>query len=79
MLRFLTAGESHGPELTVILDGLPAGIPLTRADIDGDLARRQRSEGSGGRMSIEKDTVKITGGLMAGRTTGGSHCYGDFQ
>jgi chorismate synthase len=70
MLRFLTAGESHGPELTVIIDGLPAGIPLTRADIDGDLARRQRSEGSGGRMSIERDAVKITGGLMAGRTTG---------
>ncbi len=72
MLRFLTAGESHGPELTVILEGLPAGLALTRRDIDGELARRQRSEGSGGRMSIEKDAVKITAGVMAGRTTGAS-------
>ncbi|HTY23949.1 MAG TPA: chorismate synthase [Desulfomonilaceae bacterium] len=70
MLRFLTAGESHGPELTVILEGLPAGLGLTREDIDNDLARRQRSEGSGERMSIEKDVVKITGGVMAGRSTG---------
>jgi len=71
MLRFLTAGESHGPELTVILDGLPAGIPLDSADIDPQLARRQTGEGSGGRMAIEKDHARITGGVMAGRTTGG--------
>ncbi len=70
MLRFLTAGESHGPELTVILEGLPAGLVLTKADVDGELSRRQRSEGSGGRALIEKDAVKITGGVMAGRTTG---------
>ncbi|HMK34531.1 MAG TPA: chorismate synthase [Desulfomonilaceae bacterium] len=70
MLRFLTAGESHGPELTVILEGLPAGIPLKPADLDADLSRRQKSEGSGGRMSIEKDRVRITGGVMAGLTTG---------
>jgi chorismate synthase len=71
MLRFLTAGESHGPELTVILEGLPAGIPLKPADINADLARRQKSEGSGGRMTIEQDKVRITGGVMAGQTTGG--------
>jgi chorismate synthase len=71
MLRFLTAGESHGPELTLILEGLPAGIPLNPAEINVDLARRQKSEGSGGRMAIEQDQVHITGGVMAGLTTGG--------
>jgi chorismate synthase len=70
MLRFLTAGESHGPELTVILEGLPAGIPLENDDVDIQMARRQAGEGSGGRMAIEKDRVLITGGVMAGRTTG---------
>lgn len=70
MLRFLTAGESHGPELTVIIDGLPAGIPLKASEIAEGLARRQKGEGSGGRMSIEKDRAKITGGVMAGITTG---------
>lgn len=70
MLRFLTAGESHGPELTVILEGMPAGVPLSHEDIDSDLARRQKSEGSGGRMAIERDQVRITGGVMAGTTTG---------
>jgi chorismate synthase len=70
MLRFLTAGESHGPELTVILEGLPAGISVKRADIDLELDRRRRGEGSGGRMSIEDDRVRITGGVMAGQTTG---------
>jgi len=71
MLRLLTAGESHGPELTAILEGLPAGIPLSTKDIDADLIRRQKGAGSGGRMSIEKDRVRITGGVMAGMTTGG--------
>jgi chorismate synthase len=70
MLRFLTAGESHGPELTVILEGMPAGVPLSHEDIDADLARRQKSEGAGGRMAIERDQVRITGGVMAGMTTG---------
>lgn len=70
MLRFLTAGESHGPELTVILEGLPAGISVERADIDFELDRRRRGEGSGGRMSIEDDRVRISGGVMAGQTTG---------
>jgi chorismate synthase len=71
MLRFLTAGESHGPELTAILEGFPAGVPLTPDDINTDLLRRQVGYGSGGRMSIERDTVHITAGLMNGVTTGG--------
>jgi chorismate synthase len=69
-LRFLTAGESHGPSLTAILDGMPAGIPLPASIIDLELARRQKGYGSGGRMKIEKDTVEILGGVMAGETTG---------
>ena len=55
MLRFLTAGESHGPMLTAILEGMPAGLPLAPDDIDRDLARRQQGYGSGGRMQIERD------------------------
>ncbi len=70
MLRFLTAGESHGPSLTAILDGMPAGLPLTEDIIAKELARRQQGYGSGGRMKIEKDTVRILGGVMAGHTTG---------
>ncbi len=69
-LRFLTAGESHGPSLTAILDGMPAGLALTPNIIDQELARRQKGYGSGGRMKIEKDTVQILGGVMAGETTG---------
>jgi len=69
-LRFLTAGESHGPSLTAILDGMPAGLPITPDIINKDLARRQQGYGSGGRMKIEKDTVQITGGVLAGETTG---------
>jgi chorismate synthase len=69
-LRFLTAGESHGPSLTAILDGMPAGLSITSDIIDKELARRQRGYGSGGRMKIEKDTVQILGGVMAGETTG---------
>jgi chorismate synthase len=70
MLRFLTAGESHGPSLTAILDGMPAGLSLTPDIINKELARRQKGYGSGGRMKIEKDTVQILGGVMAGETTG---------
>ncbi|HZM22810.1 MAG TPA: chorismate synthase, partial [Anaerolineales bacterium] len=70
MLRFLTAGESHGPSLTAILDGIPAGLPLDASIIDLELARRQKGYGSGGRMKIEKDAVQILGGVMAGETTG---------
>jgi chorismate synthase len=70
MIRFFTAGESHGPSLTAIVEGLPAGLPLTGADIDVELARRQTGYGSGGRMNIERDTVQITSGVMNGLTTG---------
>ncbi|GJQ51215.1 MAG: chorismate synthase [Anaerolineaceae bacterium] len=69
-LRFLTAGESHGPSLTAILDGIPAGLPLTPDIINKELTRRQQGYGSGGRMKIEHDTVQILGGVMAGETTG---------
>ena len=69
-LRFLTAGESHGPALAAILDGFPAGLPLTAEVIDRELARRQQGYGAGGRMKIEKDTVWILGGVMSGQTTG---------
>ena len=70
MLRFLTAGESHGPSLTAILDGMPAGLSITPEIIDKELTRRQKGYGSGGRMKIEKDAVRILGGVMAGETTG---------
>ena len=70
MLRFLTAGESHGPSLTAILDGMPAGLSIHASIIDRELARRQKGYGSGGRMKIEKDSVQILGGVMAGETTG---------
>ena len=70
MLRFLTAGESHGSSLTVILDGMPAGLKLNASIIDLELARRQKGYGSGGRMKIEKDSVQILGGVMDGQTTG---------
>lgn len=69
-LRFLTAGESHGPALISILDGIPAGLELSASVIDLELARRQMGYGSGARMKIEKDTVQILGGVMAGRTIG---------
>lgn len=69
-LRFLTAGESHGPSLTAVLDGIPAGLPITTEIINKELTRRQQGYGSGGRMKIEKDTVQILGGVMAGETTG---------
>jgi len=69
-LRFLTAGESHGPALTAILDGMPAGLSLDASIIDPELARRQKGYGSGGRMKIEKDVVRILSGVMAGETTG---------
>jgi chorismate synthase len=70
MIRFFTAGESHGPMLTAILEGIPAGLPLSTEDIDRELLRRQQGYGSGGRMHIEKDSVRITSGVMNGCTTG---------
>ena len=69
-LRFLTAGESHGPALTAILDGLPAGLPLASEMIDGELARRQQGYGAGPRMKLEHDQARILGGVMEGLTTG---------
>jgi chorismate synthase len=69
-LRLLTAGESHGPAMTAILEGMPAGLLLDAAVIDRELARRQRGLGSGTRMQIECDTVKILSGVLAGQTTG---------
>ncbi|MCK6577229.1 MAG: chorismate synthase [Anaerolineae bacterium] len=69
-MRFLTAGESHGPSLTAILEGMPAGLPLQNEDIDRELLRRQTGYGSGGRMNIEQDTAQITSGVMNGMTTG---------
>jgi len=69
-LRFMTAGESHGPALVAILDGMAAGLPLEAEVIDRELRRRQKGYGAGPRMKIEKDTVRILGGLMGGRTTG---------
>lgn len=70
-IRFLTAGESHGPMLTTIVEGLPAGIPFDMNAINLELARRQQGYGSGGRMHIEKDAIRVTGGVMDGHTTGG--------
>ena len=70
MLRFLTAGESHGPALTAILEGMPAGLPLSPDDLAEDLARRQTAYGAGGRMKIESDRARILSGVMAGQTTG---------
>jgi len=69
-LRFTTAGESHGPGLTAVLEGLPAGLELRPEDIDSDLARRQLGHGRGGRMKIEKDRAEVTSGLRHGRTLG---------
>jgi chorismate synthase len=69
-LRFLTAGESHGPAVTAILEGLPAGIPLTNEVVDQELLRRQQGYGAGPRMQIEQDAVLFLGGVLAKRTTG---------
>jgi chorismate synthase len=69
-LRFTTAGESHGPGLTAVVEGLPAGLTLTPEDIDRDLARRQLGHGRGGRMKIEKDRAEVMSGLRHGRTLG---------
>ncbi|MFQ5899096.1 MAG: chorismate synthase [Candidatus Methylomirabilia bacterium] len=68
--RFLTAGESHGEALVATIDGVPAGLPLTEAEINHDLARRQRGYGRGGRMKIERDQVHILSGVRWGLTLG---------
>jgi chorismate synthase len=69
-LRLITAGESHGPGLTCIVEGLPAGLDLDREAIDRDMARRQLGHGRGGRMKIERDRAEVTGGVRFGRTLG---------
>ena len=71
MLRYLTAGESHGPAITAILEGLPAGLPVSAEEINIDLKRRQGGYGRGRRMQIETDTIEITGGVRHGKTMGG--------
>jgi chorismate synthase len=70
MLRFLTAGESHGPSLTVIVEGLPAGLPITAEQIGDELARRRLGYGRGPRMRFERDVLRLTGGIRHGRTLG---------
>jgi len=70
MLRFTTAGESHGPALVSILEGMVAGLPLVAADIDGDLLRRQQGYGRGRRMKIEADHAELLSGVRAGETLG---------
>src|SRR5687768_6059397 len=67
---FVSAGESHGPQLTIIVQGMPAGVRLDRARIDRDLARRQHGYGRGGRMKIESDEAMITAGVRGGETLG---------
>ena len=70
-LHLITAGESHGPGLTAIIEGLPAGLELEREALNRDLARRQLGHGRGGRMKIERDQAEVTGGVRHGRTLGG--------
>ncbi|WP_460444836.1 chorismate synthase [Angustibacter aerolatus] len=71
MLRWLTAGESHGPALVAVVDGVPAGVAVTTSDLAGALARRRLGYGRGARMSFEQDQVELTGGVRHGRTQGG--------
>ena len=70
-LRLITAGESHGPGLTCIVEGLPAGLSLRPEDLNADMARRQLGHGRGGRMKIERDAAEVTAGVRHGRTLGG--------
>src|ERR671930_154537 len=70
-LKLITTGESHGPGLTCVVEGLPAGLELDRQAIDRDMARRQLGHGRGGRMKIERDRAEVTGGVRHGRTLGG--------
>src|ERR671922_2969539 len=70
-VRLITAGESHGPGLTCIVEGLPAGLELDLEAINADMARRQLGHGGGGRMKIERDAAEVTAGVRHGRTLGG--------
>lgn len=69
-MRYITAGESHGPQLTTIIEGVPAGLPLVADDINEELARRQKGYGRGRRMQIETDQVQIVSGVRHGETLG---------
>ena len=71
MVRWLTAGESHGPALVAIIEGLPAGIEVSSADIDLDLARRRLGAGRGARMKFERDQMRFVGGVRHGQSMGG--------
>lgn len=71
MLRWITAGESHGPELVAVLEGLPAGISVTTAEVQAALARRRLGYGRGARMKFEQDEVSLSGGVRHGLTMGG--------
>src|SRR4051794_10294622 len=75
-LRLITAGESHGPGLTCIVEGLPAGLELVREDLNADMARRQLGHGRGGRMKIERDEAHVSAGVRHGRTLGGPIALG---
>src|SRR5256885_15841312 len=75
-LRVLTAGESHGPQLTIFVENLPAGLPVLAEDINVDLARRQKGYGRGGRQQIEHDCVEIAAGGRHGPTMGGPIAMG---
>jgi len=70
MLRWLTAGESHGPALVATIDGIPAGVEVCTADVSAALARRRLGYGRGARMKFEQDDVEFLGGLRHGRTLG---------
>jgi chorismate synthase len=74
MIRFVSAGESHGKQLTAILEGIPAGLPILASDINTDLARRQKGFGRGGRMKIESDTIEFLAGVRDQETTGAPIC-----
>lgn len=70
MIRYLTSGESHGPALSAIVEGLPAGVPVTPEEINAQLARRQQGHGRGGRMKIETDKAEVLSGVRFGKTIG---------
>ena len=76
-MRYLTAGESHGPRLTAIIEGVPAGLPLTAEDINGDLKRRQGGYGRGGRMKLSLIRLKSLLVFVMGNNRGSNHpsCY----
>jgi chorismate synthase len=77
-IRLITAGESHGPGLTCVVEGLPAGLELSPEEINRDMARRQLGHGRGGRMKIERDSATVTGGVRHGRTLGGPIANRDY-